>query len=381
VERKKIMIFIYRLGGGGAARTILNIVNYLDRQKFEPILVTLDFTYDYEQFVKEDVTFIKLNTRRLRSAIIPLAKLIRKIRPDLLFSTIPNYNTVTILAKLLSFTPTKLIVREAAFLGGNTKENIKLKLYGFLYRFAHRVVSLSHGVKENLIDRYGVKRDKIQVIYNPVDLQHIDEQAKADLPKKYHNFHAKNDKKVIVTAGRLVKEKDQETLIKAFAQVQKDIASDLIILGEGELEETLKKLAEQLNIENSVHFVGFQNNPYAFFKRADLFVLTSLTEGFGHVFVEAMATGTPIVSTRCNPGAEEVLENGKYGLIADVGDVEAIAEKMTAVLQKSAEEHAEMVQKGYRRAEQFNVSTIISQYEALFLETIGTRDEPVAERK
>src|SRR5699024_7185688 len=140
------MIFIYRLGGGGAARTILNIVNHLDRDKFEPLLVTLDFTYDYEQYVYKDVKFVKLQTKRLRSSIIPLAKLIRKERPDLIFSTIPTYNTVATLAKLLSFTNTKLIVREAAFLGGNWKENITLKIYGMLYRFADRVIALSNGV-------------------------------------------------------------------------------------------------------------------------------------------------------------------------------------------------------------------------------------------
>ena len=234
MERKKVLFFIYRLGGGGAARTILNIVNYIDRKKFEPILVTLNFTYDYEQYVKEDVTFIKLNTKRLRSAIIPLAKLIRKEKPDLLFSTIPNYNTVTILAKLLSFTPTKLIVREAAFLGGSRKENLQLKLYGFLYRFAQRVVALSHGVKENLVRRYGVKRNKIEVIYNPVDLNHIENEADKSLPEQYEGIFTDDNVKKIVSAGRLVKEKDQHTLIKAFANVQEKIASELIILGEGE---------------------------------------------------------------------------------------------------------------------------------------------------
>src|SRR5699024_8256501 len=103
----KIRFFIYRLSYGGAARTMINIVNHIDRKKFEPILVTLDFTFDYEQHVKDDVTFIKLQTKRLRSAIIPLAKTIREEQPDVLFSTIPNYNTIAILAKVLSRAKTK----------------------------------------------------------------------------------------------------------------------------------------------------------------------------------------------------------------------------------------------------------------------------------
>lgn len=371
MERKKVLFFIYRLGGGGAARTILNIVNYLDRNKFEPMLVTLNYNYDYEQYVKDDVKFVKLKTKRLRSAIIPLAKLIRKERPELLFSTIPNYNTVVILAKLLSCTKAKLIVREAAFLGGNFKEDMKLKIYGLLYRFAKRVVALSHGVKENLVNRYHIKREQIEVIYNPVDLYHINEQAKKPLPDDLKHLFTNEQIRSIVSAGRLVKEKDQQTLIKAFAKVQKKIDSQLIILGEGELETELQTLTKQLDIDDKVHFVGFQKNPYVFFQHADLFVLTSLNEGFGHVFVEAMATGTPIVSTRCNPGAEEVLENGEYGMLAEVGDVDDVAAKMMQALRMTEDERASFVQKGYKRAEQFNVTNIVNQYEKLFLATIG----------
>ena len=375
MKKKKIVFFIYRLGGGGAARTILNIVNHLDRTAFEPILVTLNFTYDYEQYVHHDVKFVKLPTKRLRSSIIPLAKLIRDERPDLVFSTIPTYNTVAILAKLLSFTHTKLIVREAAFLGGTWKENLKLKIYGMLYRLSDRVIALSNGVKENLVKRYGVKREQITVIYNPVDLKHIRQQSELEIPNEY-----RKDNKFIVTAGRLVPEKDQKTLIRAFAKISDTTNSELIILGEGELEETLKTLAKDLNIQDKVHFVGFRKNPYAYFKHADLFVLTSINEGFGHVFVEAMTTGTPIVSTRCKPGAEEVLQNGDYGRLSNVGDVDDLARNMEEVLTLNDKMRVEMIQNGFKRAEQFNVNTIIKQYEDVFLATIEQGQTKLVDR-
>src|SRR5699024_1234032 len=147
------------MGGGGAARTMLNIINHLDRAKFAPMLVTLDFDYTYEQYVREDVQFIKLPVKRLRQGIVPLSKLIRDEKPDILFSTVPNYNTIAILAKLLSRTKTKLIVREAAYLGGTMRENIKLKMYGLLYRLSDRVIALSEGVKHNLTSRYHVNND------------------------------------------------------------------------------------------------------------------------------------------------------------------------------------------------------------------------------
>src|SRR5690625_1392734 len=333
------------MGGGGAARTILNIVNYINKEKFEPILVTLNFTYDYEQYVHKDVRFIKLNTKRLRSSIIPLAKLIRKERPHILFSTVPTYNIVATLAKILSFTRTKLIVREAAFLGGTKKENVKLKIYGFFYRFAHQVIALSEGVKQNLIKRYHVQNNKIKVIYNPVDLQHIKQEMMNELKPDIQKIFEK-EKNVIVTAGRLVKEKDHISLLHAFSLVNQKVNSELIILGEGELELSLKEETKRLQIEDIVHFIGFQQNPYAIFNRANLFVLTSLTEGFGHVLVEAMATRTPVVSTNCKPGAIEVLDNGKYGLISKVGDVEDIANKMLTVLTMSKEKQNKLINDG-----------------------------------
>ena len=370
VKKKKIMFFIYRLSYGGAARTMMNIVNHLDRDKFEPILVTLDFTFDYEQYVKDDVIFIKLNTKRLRSSIVPLAKLIRKEQPDVLFSTIPNYNTIAILAKLLSRTKTKVVVREAAYLGGGFKENLKLRSYGLLYKLADKVVALSQGVKDNVITRYRVNPNKIKVIYNPVDVEYIEKAMVQPLSPDHQSLFTTN-KQTIVSVGRLVKEKDQATLLRAFQSVLEQVPSKLIILGEGELETSLKALAKQLKIEDSVHFVGFQQNPYAFFYQADLFALTSKTEGFGHVLVEAMATETPIVSTRCVPGGEEVLQNGKYGKICDVGDDEAIATNIIKVLQYNHEDRMNMISLGKERVSTFSAKQIVSQYEQLFLEILN----------
>lgn len=366
MEKQKIMFFIYRMGGGGAARTMLNLINFLDRSKFEPILVTLDFTYDYEKYIEDDVAFIKLPTKRLRSSIIPLAKLIRRERPAILFSTVSTYNVIAILAKLLSISNTKVIVREAAYLGGSKKENVKLKVIGTLYRFSKKVISLSNGVKENLMRRYGVNGGKIAVIYNPVDLAFIDEQMEQPMHVQIPSGH-----KIIVSAGRLVKEKDQMTLLRAFAKVHEKIASDLILLGEGELKSQLEEEADQLQIQDHVRFVGFQENPYAFFRQADVFVLTSTTEGFGHVIVEALATGTPVVSTRCKPGGEEVLAHGAYGDLVEVGNVDELAASILKTLELSDHARASRIAKGRERAEQFAAEKIVKQYEAVFMEVIN----------
>ena len=367
LERKKVMFFIYRMGGGGAARTILNIVNHLDRQQFEPILVTLNFNYTYEQYVNDDVTFIKLPVKRLRQAIVPLAKLIHKERPHLLFSTVPNYNTIAILAKLLSRTKTKLIVREAAFLGGTWKTNLLLKGYGMLYRLANRVIALSEGVKENLIRRYHIPKGRIKVIYNPVDIEHIISESEK-VPEE--NFLFTDQKQTIITAGRLVAEKDHATLLRSFAKLNDRSNKQLIILGEGELEQALKTLAKDLGIEERVFFLGFKQNPYAYIERADVFALTSTTEGFGHVLVEALALGTPVVSTRCRPGAEEILGEEKYGLLANVGDSNQFAKQLETALSLTEDEKEIVISKGKERAADFAVEKIVHEYEQVFLQVI-----------
>lgn len=370
MEKKKVLFFIYQLGAGGAARTMLNIVNHLDRDSFEPIFVTLNYDGSYERYLNKDIKFIKLHTKRLRSAILPLARLIRKEKVDLVFSTIPNYNIVAILARILSFTRAKNIVREAAFLGGTPLSNMKLRLVGLLYKFTSRVISLSKGVKENIMLRYKVASDRITVIYNPVDVSVIKQNVKDGNISEEHQKIFDGQSKVIITAGRLVNDKDHKTLINAFSKVQERVNAKLVILGEGELEEQLKKQVKELNLEEKVFFLGFMENPYIYFSQADLFVLSSLREGFGHVLAEALATGVPIVSTDCKPGAVEVLNNGEFGRLCEISNAHDMAEKLYEVLTMSDQEKSVMINKGLIRASEFDAQEIVKQYEDIFRQTL-----------
>ncbi|MFD2044481.1 glycosyltransferase [Ornithinibacillus salinisoli] len=367
MEKIKIVFFIYQLGSGGAARTMLNILNNIDRSKFKPILVTLNYDGNYEEYLKEDIKFVKLSTRRLRSAILPLSKVIRRENADIVFSTIPNYNTVAILASLVSFSKARNIVREAAFLGGTFTSNLKLLAYGFLYKLAPSVIALSQGVKDNVIKRYKVNPHKIKVIYNPVDIDRIQSSIQNGKIHEQYESIIKSNEKTIVTAGRLVPDKDHKTLLEAFAKVNKKINSNLFILGEGELETILKHKAKQLNIHNKVHFVGFQQNPYIYFNHADLFVLSSRREGFGHVLAEALATGTPVVSTNCKPGAIEVLKDGKYGRLCKVGNPDELANEIYDVLTCDTDELHQIVSRGLQRVEEFDAKVIVKQYEEVFM--------------
>ncbi|PAX48948.1 glycosyltransferase [Brunnivagina elsteri] len=119
---------------------------------------------------------------------------------------------------------------------------------------------------------------------------------------------------------------------RAFSQVRKVMRSRLIILGNGEQYTELNTLIQELRLEKDVAMLGFQENPYAYMSRASVFVLSSAWEGFGNVIVEALAVGTPVVSTNCPNGPAEILANGKYGSLVNVGDSQAMANAILKVL-------------------------------------------------
>lgn len=370
MKKIKVLFFLFEMGGGGAARTLLNIMNNLDRDKFLPILVTLYKNNSYEAELRSDIKFIKLKTR-LRSAVIPISKIIKEEEVDVVFSTIPVINVAAVIASFLSFRKVKNVIREADNVGGSFFANIKLRFFGLFYKLADRVVSLSEGVKENLIKRYGVKESEIQVIYNPVDVEGIHDKMRHGVIDERDQSIFDTPDKVIITAGRLVVQKDQRTLLRAFAKVSNQMNCRLVILGEGPLKEELISYSTELGVGDKVYFVGFKNNPYIYFKKADLFVLSSKHEGFGHVIAEALATGTPVVATNCKSGPAEVLEDGKLGLLCGVGDDQEMSAQMLEVLSLDDEQLSKKVALGLQRVEDFDAKKIVKQYESLICKIIG----------
>nr|WP_241878977.1 glycosyltransferase [Psychrobacter sp. PraFG1]UNK05619.1 glycosyltransferase [Psychrobacter sp. PraFG1] len=167
---------------------------------------------------------------------------------------------------------------------------------------------------------------------------------------------------MVLAVGRLTHQKDFATLIHAFKKVLKNKACNLIILGEGELRCELEKLIKDLNLQDNVQLPGFVNNPYAWMSKADLFVLSSIYEGFGNVLVEAMACGTPVVSTDCPSGPSEILENGRWGSLVPTNDPDSLAEAILKAL-NNTKFKSELVKK---RAEDFSVDNSLSGYIAVF---------------
>lgn len=367
--KKKIMIFMFSLKGGGAERTIVNIINHLDEEKFDVIFVLgTDADSDYLELLKDSIKIIVLNCRKPKYSIFKLRNCIKKEKPDVLFSTVNKNNIVLLLAKILSFRKIPTVIREASHRTQSGKVTNKNKLLTrVLYNlFSSKIVALSEGVREDLITNFKISEKKTKVIYNPVDINYIKSSMNEEIQD---SFNLKSDEKIIIAVGRLAKVKDFPTLIKAFEIVLKDVNARLFILGRGPLESELKQLSKQLNISDKIEFLGFQKNPYKYIKQADVFVLSSKWEGFAHVIVEAMTIGTPVISTNCKSGPAEIIGDNEYGILVPVQDYKLMAEQII-LLFKNDNMGNNYANLGIERSYTFEARKITKKYEDLFMQSM-----------
>jgi glycosyltransferase involved in cell wall biosynthesis len=224
------------------------------------------------------------------------------------------------------------------------------------------LVAVSHGVAEDFIRTTGVPGEKVHVIFNPILKPELLERALEGPP---HPWFGSGSPPVILGVGRLARQKDFPTLIRAFAKVLETRPCRLILLGEGRERPALEKLICEMGLGDAVDLPGFVENPFSFMSRAALLVLSSAWEGFGNVLAEALALGLPVVSTDCPSGPREILEEGRFGTLVPVGNVEAMAKAMMQTLDHPPEK--DWLLQGARR---FQVDKCTDEY----LTTLGITD-------
>jgi glycosyltransferase involved in cell wall biosynthesis len=190
------------------------------------------------------------------------------------------------------------------------------------YGMADRVIAVSEGVAEDTAAVTGLPRDRIAVVRNPVVTPRLRAMAKEAVD---HPWLPASDVPVVLGAGRMTRQKDFPVLVRAFARVRRERPCRLIVLGEGPDRAEIERLVGELGVGDDVSLPGFAVNPYAYMSRASLFVLSSRWEGSPNVLTEALAVGTPVVSTDCPSGPRETLQEGRFGPLVAVGDEEALA--------------------------------------------------------
>ena len=289
-----------------------------------------------------------------------IKKYIKKYSPDVLLAVknIP----VSIFLKIILKNKFKLIIREAVNpkYSSITQRSLLSRIFvnnlkKLLYPKADNIIAISEGVKQSLVKNFNLDSSKIQTIYNPSADEKILSLAKEDIDRDLIS-----NRPLIVSIGRLTKQKDHITLLKAFNKIHSNIDCNLYIIGEGSERRNLEKFIKNNNIDNKVKLLGYQNNPWKFLSKSNLFVLPSIWEGFGNVIVESMLIGIPVISSDCPSGPREILNNGKSGKLFQVGDYNHLANIMEEII---SSDNSELINYAKLRSKDFTIEKITQEYQ------------------
>lgn len=361
----KLVFHVPSLIGGGAERVWVLLANEMARRGHATTLLVWNGSGPNRQHVAPQVQLIdfgiplfageRFGKPATLRGVWHTAAFLRRHRPDAVFSAPEFANLMTALALLLSGSPAQFFpsFHAAAALHDNRMgSELARRFSGVMARRATRAIAVSQGIAGDLGS--SIAADRIAVIHNPLPPP----SARPAEPSAW--MLAPPGTPVIITAGRLAAVKDHRTLIEAFALLHGATPAKLVILGDGPLRGELTALVAERGLGDAVLLPGFVADIRGSLAASDLFVLTSTSEGFGNVIVEAMAAGVPVVSTDCPHGPREILNNGALGELTPVGDAAAIAAAMARMLATPTPPAQLMA-----RAADFSITRIGDQYEAL----------------
>lgn len=326
---RHLAIFLPSLAGGGAERVLLSLAERFASAGVRVDLVLVRREGEWLGSVPHGVNVVSLQRRKTRSAIFALAGYLRREHPQTLLSSLYRNNIVAIIAARLSMRKVRVVIREANrtdfLIAANSSSRLRMKLDLFYLRRAYpraaAIIAVSGSVREGLIQTHVASSVPIHVIPNPIS---------APAGAQRHAQHP--DTVSIVACGRLSREKDYATLLRAFARLHQRVPAQLTILGDGPERCALQALAHKLDIAADVAWPGFVADPLPYMREASVFVHTSLFEGLPNVLLQAMASGCPIVATDCPGGVREALDGGRFGTLVPVGDTIAIATAIQHIL-------------------------------------------------
>jgi glycosyltransferase involved in cell wall biosynthesis len=321
--RTHILFIIPTLTGGGAERVFVTLLRHFSRQQVRLTLAVVDTrNAAFLKDVPRDVAIIDLKSRKVRYAIGKLVYLIWKTRPDTVFATLNHLNLGLTMSRFFWPRGVKLIIRPSSVLSASLQESSYATfwrhLFGFFMARADGIIFQSEQLKADFCAILSRNVSNSIVIPNPIDLRRIRALSEAPVETGYVPGYFQ-----LVTAGRLKRVKGFDILLEAMGHLTaKRIC--LTLIGEGELHEELERTTTRLGLNDCVRFVGFQANPFPYFKHANLFVLASRHEAFPNVVLEALACGTPVIATAL-PGLTELLTKVEGCETVPIGDSRALA--------------------------------------------------------
>lgn len=341
----KLAIFLPNLDGGGAERTMLNLAEGMAARGYNVDLVLAQADGSYAKSVSTSLRVVDLGrgslARRFKTVrrLPALVRYLRKEKPEVLLSALTEANVVALCARFIARYPDRVVVNEQNTLSqkvGKESRGIQ-KWYPLLarltYRYADRVIGVSQGVVDDLIENIGLSESNSIVIYNPGITPKVRENAQASID---HPWFGANQPPVILSVGRLHMQKDYGTLLRAFKLVREKQAARLLILGDGEERPVLEKQIQDLGIAEDVDLPGFVDNPHVYMANAAVYVLSSRWEGLPTVLVEALYCGATLVATDCPSGPKEILQNGQLGCLVQMQNPGSLADGIQRALDGTA---------------------------------------------
>lgn len=372
---KKILIIIDALRGGGAEKVLYDISKNIDfskykielfliqnegiyREKIKKLGINIDYLFDERKDLISNILYRKFKSmiiRVLRYFYCKYPFLIKKLKDrnyDIEIAFLEGYSTVLIANR-------KNKSKKIAWVHIDLEKHrvLNSNLEKKSYQKIDKIICVSEDSKKSVLNLYPENKDKIRVMYNPIDKDNILEKSK-------EKIEMKKDKLNIITVGRLSYQKGYDILLQTHKKLIKEgLNYSLIILGEGIERKNLEKYIKENNLENNTQLLGFKENPYSYLKEADIFVSSSRYEGYPLVLCEAVCLGKPIIATNCT-GPKEILENSRYGLMAEVENVDDLAEKMKKLIlnEELRKKYSDLSKE---RAEIFDIKKTMQEIEEL----------------
>lgn len=398
-EKRSILLILPNLQGGGAEKTAINLLSGIDKNKYDCRImllrdegVHLQTAIDAGWLVdspKEPEILRKMhleNPLRILFSAWQIRKVATKYKPDIILTFMSDTSIPMYLSRSREAIGAYWIAREGSntpraiqeTISGRFMPFVAQKMVGISLRSCDELLCISKGMIDNFAKAYHVTKEKITVIYNPINLSKLMNTTCLQLiaPNDSSMQRSFNDQRpMILAVGRLSHQKGFDILIRAFSNTLAKKGFQLTILGEGEQRSKLENLVVELKLTDCVHLPGFHKNPEIWMKKAHCFVLSSRWEGFGHVVVEAMTMGTPVISTQCQFGPEEILEYGKSGKLIPTENQLALEDALVEISDENAVITPQRVTRARQRVKDFCLKTIVADYEYLFTKVIMNRSK------
>lgn len=333
-KRIKVAFINYSLFAGGAERNVINLSNYFQKKGINTDILIFKNINEYKGEYKNNgggsLRIVPLLNTQIKIPTVLKPFFIFRLLYQLYTVILRNKYDILIAAEeydpfFITILFSKLTrIKSLLLVGNNISKEIRTKgfilkivytiVFSISFHLSNHIICTSKQLRLSLVKEYSIPKNKITYIYNAVNREMIKQKMRVGISNAEQKYFQKG--KTLITLGRLVYKKGFCNLIRAFSLVQKSVPeAKLIIIGKGPLENRLNKLISTLNLTKSVLLFGFEKkNPYRLLFKADIFMFTSLYEGFGNVILEAMNCGLPIISSDCPYGPKEIIRN-KYGVL------------------------------------------------------------------